>query len=66
MPLPEADEQEQDDLLAAALKNMLRRGRSMDAIMGEVRIRLITLALQQESGDRVAAARLLGISEDEL
>jgi DNA-binding NtrC family response regulator len=66
MPLPEADEQEQDDLLAVALKNMLQRGRSMDAIIGEVRIRLITLALQQESGDRVAAARLLGIAEDEL
>jgi DNA-binding NtrC family response regulator len=64
LTLPE-EESEQGDLLTAALLHLLRRGKSLDAIMGEVRLRLITLALQQQGGDRMAAARMLGIPEDQ-
>lgn len=64
--LPDEDQEDQEDLLTAALKLMLRRGKSLDAVIGEVRIRLIGLALQQAEGDRVAAARILGMAEEDL
>ncbi len=64
--LPENEEDDDDDLLAAALSQMLQRGRSMDAVLGEVRVRLVMLAIQQQQGDRLAAAHMLGIPEEDL
>jgi DNA-binding NtrC family response regulator len=66
LQVPEGDEHDHDDILTSALTHMLRRGRSMDSILGQIRIRLIALALQQQNGDRLAAAHMLGIPEDEL
>lgn len=56
----------EEDMLTLALSRMLQRGKSLHAITGEVRVRLITLALQEQQGDRAAAAHMLGISDDEL
>lgn len=56
----------EEDMLTLALTHMLQRGKSLHAISGEVRLRLIRLALQEQNGDRAAAARMLGISDEEL
>ncbi len=64
--LPDDEDDDQDDLLTAALSHMLQRGRSMDAVLGEVRVRLVMLALQQQQGDRLAVAHMLGIPEEDL
>jgi DNA-binding NtrC family response regulator len=63
--LPDEEESDQD-VLTTALTDLLNRGKSLDAILGQVRVRLITIALQQQHGDRSSAARILGIPEDHL
>lgn len=60
------EEDEQDDMLTSALMHMLRHGKGLDTILGEVRVRLITLALQEAGGDRIVAAQRLGLEKDEL
>jgi two-component system, NtrC family, response regulator AtoC len=64
--LPDEEQDEQDDFLSTALAHLLRQGKSLDAILGEVRIRSTMLALQQARGNRLAAAHMLGIPEEDL
>lgn len=64
--LPNDDHDEQHDLLSTALAHLLRQGKSLDAILGEVRVRSTMLALQQAGGDRLTAAHMLGIPEEDV
>ncbi len=56
----------QEQLLTDALERLLDQGRGLDALLGDLRQRLIAIALGRNGGDRVAAARVLGVEEDAL
>jgi two-component system, NtrC family, response regulator AtoC len=56
----------QDQLLMSALDRLIAQGAGMDAILANLRQRLVTLALAQVHGDRGAAASLLQIPERDL
>ncbi len=56
----------QEQLLTDALERLLDQGRGLDALLGDLRQRLIAIALGRNGGDRAAAARLLGVEEDAL
>ncbi|MFN8514555.1 MAG: sigma-54 dependent transcriptional regulator [Chloroflexia bacterium] len=56
----------QEQLLTDALERLLDQNRGLDALLGDLRQRLIALALGRHGGDRAAAARLLGIEEEAL
>lgn len=56
----------QDQMLTSALGRLLGNGDSLNDMLREVRGRLIELALERNSGDRAAAARMLNVDEKEL
>jgi len=56
----------QDQELHAALLQLIQRGDGLEAILAQLRQRAITAAIENQRGDRPAAARLLQIPEDEL
>jgi DNA-binding NtrC family response regulator len=56
----------QEQLLTDALERLLDQGRGLEALLGDLRQRLIALALSRHGGDRAAAARLLKVEEDAL
>ncbi len=53
----------QDQMLTSALGRLLGNGGSLDDMLGEVRQRLVELALERTNGDRAAAARMLDVGE---
>ena len=53
----------QEQFLTDALERLLDQGRGLDALLGDLRQRLVAIALQQSGGDREAAARLLQVKE---
>jgi two-component system, NtrC family, response regulator AtoC len=56
----------QEQLLTDALERLLDQERGLEALLGDLRQRLIALALGRHGGDRAAAARLLSVEEDAL
>ncbi|NTV62525.1 MAG: sigma-54-dependent Fis family transcriptional regulator [Oscillochloris sp.] len=52
--------------LDGALAPLIGTGQSLSAILGDLRVRLIGLALQRSGGDRMAAATLLGVELGQL
>ena len=55
-----------EQILDGALARLIGGSDDLPAIMGNVRRRLIALALERTRGDHPAAARLLGVSEHDL
>jgi two-component system, NtrC family, response regulator AtoC len=55
-----------DQGLSIALERLLAHGGSLETLLADLRARLIALAIERNQGDRVAAARFLGITEAEL
>lgn len=66
LPDDERHPEDQEGYLSAALAELLNRGEGLDAMLRRIRNQLITLALQQASGDRTVAARRLAIPEAQL
>ena len=52
--------------LTEALTGLLNQGVPLDALLADVRTRLVALALSRSSGDRAAAAQTLGVAEADL
>jgi two-component system response regulator AtoC len=52
--------------LDSALGQLLDQGGTLEGMLGAVRSRLIRLAMERSRGDREAAARLLGVSPEDL
>jgi two-component system, NtrC family, response regulator AtoC len=55
-----------DQGLSIALERLLAHGGSLETMLADLRARLIALAIERNQGDRVAAARSLGVNEAEL
>ena len=55
-----------DHALQQALDRLLSHGGTLDSILGELRARLIAIALERHQGDRTATARALGVREAEI
>jgi two-component system, NtrC family, response regulator AtoC len=55
-----------DHALQQGLERLLAGGAPLESIVGDLRSRLIALALERHQGDRAATARALGLAESEL
>jgi DNA-binding NtrC family response regulator len=55
-----------DATLQQGLDSLLNNGGSLEAMLAELRSRLVALALERSGGDRTAAARTLGVNETDL
>ncbi|MFO7167307.1 MAG: sigma-54 dependent transcriptional regulator [Chloroflexota bacterium] len=55
-----------DHALTSALDRLLSQGQPLEAMLADLRSRLIALSLERHQGDRAATARALGIDESEL